>query len=204
MGEVFRLISKDVPTPAPGVKVVKAAECSSAYEATAIIDAARQRAADIEARAEADYQVRFDAGYADGLEAGKMENAEKMMETVLASVEFIENIEKTVVSVVTQSIRKIIGELDDETRIKSIVSQALTNVRGQQQVTVRVCPSDEPYVAKALAAMTSGSFLKIVADGRLDKNSCILESDLGVIDASLETQLKALEHAFSEQIEQQG
>ena len=125
-----------------------------------------------------------------------------MMETVLASVEFIENIENTVVSVVNQSIRKIIGEIDDDTRIRLIVSTALNNVRGQQKVTVRVSPKDEPAVSRALAAMTSGSYLTVVADTRLAPDSCILESDLGVVDASLKTQLTALEHAFTSKIRQ--
>ena len=48
--------------------------------------------------------------------------------------------------------------------------------------------------------MTSGSYLNVVADPRLKRDSCILESDLGVIDASLGTQLKALERAFSAKI----
>ncbi len=128
------------------------------------------------------------------------------METILSSVEFIEGIENTLVSVVNQAIRKIIGEMDDKERIVSIVRNALNTVRGQQKVTVRVSPADEQAVASALSAMTAGSsgssFLTIVADARLPRDSCILESELGVVDAGLETQLKALEHAFHSKISQ--
>lgn len=201
MDKLFRL-NTDVPSPAPGVKVLKAADVDALHDAASLIVAARAHAAEIEKKAEAVYEERFQQGYEDGVEAGKMENAEKMMETVLASVEFIESIENTVVSVVNQSIRKIIGELDDETRIKRIVGTALNTVRGQQRVTVRVNPAEEPTVSKALAAMTSGSYLTVVADPRLGPDSCILESELGVVDASLETQLKALEHAFTSKIRQ--
>ena len=201
MDPLFRL-NTDVPSPAPGVKVLKAADVDTLHDAASLIAAAKAHAAEIEKKAEAVYEERFQQGYEDGVEAGKMENAEKMMETVLASVEFIESIENTVVSVVNQSIRKIIGELDDETRIKRIVGTALNTVRGQLRVTVRVNPAEEPTVSKALAAMTSGSYLTVVADPRLGPDSCILESELGVVDASLETQLKALEHAFTSKIRQ--
>ena len=201
MDPLFRL-NTDVPSPAPGVKGLKAADVDTLPDAASLIAAAKAHAAEIEKKAEAVYEERFQQGYEDGVEAGKMENAEKMMETVLASVEFIESIENTVVSVVNQSIRKIIGELDDETRIKRIVGTALNTVRGQQRVTVRVNPAEEPTVSKALAAMTSGSYLTVVADPRLGPDSCILESELGVVDASLETQLKALEHAFTSKIRQ--
>ena len=120
----------------------------------------------------------------------------------MASVEFIEGIEGTVVDVVMQSVRKIIGEMNREDRIRAIVKTALANVRGQQKVTVRVAPSDEAVVSQALAAQTAGSFVTVVADARLEPDSCILESDLGVINASLSTQLKALEHAFNAKIRQ--
>jgi type III secretion protein L len=54
-----------------------------------------------------------------------------------------------------------------------------------------------------MTASSSGSaFLTVLADARLSRNSCILESELGVVDASLETQLKALENAFRSKIRQ--
>ena len=182
--------------PAPYVKVLKASDCETLCRVADLLNEARQEAARVAESAQAAYQARWEAGYKDGVEAGKQEHAEKMMETVLASVDFIAKIENTVVDVVNQSIRKIIGDRDDETRIRRIVGTALNNVRGEQKVTVRVAPADEPTVRQALAAMTSSAFLTIVADPRLTKDSCILESELGVIDASLATQLKALEHAF--------
>ena len=203
MAALFQLKNPSLPEPAPGTKIVKAAEYAEFCEADRIIEAALERARAIEAKAEAEYNARREAGYADGVEMGRMAHAEKMMETVLASVEFIEKIESTVVDVVTQSVRKIVGDLDEDERIRRIVATALAHVRGEQKVVVRVAPSDEPAVSAALAAMTSGAYLNVVADPRLKPSSCILESNLGVIDASLETQLKALEHAFTAKIKQQ-
>ena len=200
MERIFRLNKTELPALAPGRKVLKAEDCSELYEATQIVKAAQEKAQKILLDAQDAYAKRYQEGYAEGLEAGKMENAEKVMETVLASVEFIEHIESTVVNVVSQSIRKIIGEIDSDTRIRRIVQTALNNVRGQQKVTVRVSPRDEATVSRALAAMTAGSYVMVVADPRLAPDSCILESDLGVIDASLETQLKALENAFHNKI----
>ena len=205
MGAMFQLTANSV-CPAPGTKVLKAGEYSTLLEAGAVLEAARARAGEIEKEALEAYEQRKEEGYRDGLEEGKLEHAEKVMETVLTSVEFIENIEDTLVSVVNQAIRKIIGDIDDEERIVRIVRTALNAVRGQQKVTVRVCPADEEAVSKALSAMTAGSsdtsFLTVVSDSRLEKNACILESELGVVDASLETQLKAFENAFHSKIRQ--
>ncbi len=205
MGTLFRL-NTDSLQPAAGTKIVKAAELGQLYEASALLDAARQKAADMERAALEAYEEKKREGYADGLEEGKLEHAEKMMETIISSVEFIEGIESTLVNVVNQSIRKIIGEMEDKERIVAIVRNALNVVRGQQKVTVRVAPADEAAVLEAMAGMTAGggnSFMTVIADARLERDSCILESELGVVDASLSTQLRALENAFKSKIQQQ-
>lgn len=205
MGTMFRL-NDDSIQPAAGTKLIKSAELGQLFEASALLEAAREKAASMEKAALEAYEEKKLEGYRDGLEEGKLEHAEKMMETIISSVEFIEGIESTLVNVVTQSIRKIIGEMGDRERIVAIVRNALNVVRGQQKVTVRVSPADEEAVLQAMAAMTSSasgsSFLTVIADVRLEKDSCILESELGVVDASLSTQLKALENAFLSKIQQ--
>ena len=107
--------------------------------------------------------------------------------------------------VVSEAIRKVIGEVDENERIVRIVRNALTTVRNQQRVLIRVAPADEKPVREALAAMLtavpgSTSFVDVVADARLVRGACLLESELGVVDAGLETQLKALENAFRAKI----
>jgi type III secretion protein L len=39
-------------------------------------------------------------------------------------------------------------------------------------------------------------FLDVQADSRLSANGCVLETEIGVVDATLETQLKAIEKAL--------
>lgn len=206
MGTLFRL-NNDGIQPVAGTKRIPNSELGQLCEASELLEAARRKAAEMEKAALEAYEEKRQEGYRDGLEEGKLEHAEKMMETILSSVEFIEGIESTLVRVVNQSIRKIIGDMDDKERIVAIVRNALNVVRGQQKVTVRVAPADEAAILEAMAAMTAGSsgnsFLTVVADPRLEKDSCILESELGVVDASLSTQLKALENAFQSKIQQQ-
>ena len=204
MDALFRL-NGDAVVPAPGTRVLKASEYAALLDAQAMLDAAKKRVAEKERVAEEAYARRSEEGYRDGQEEGRLEHAEKVLETVLSSVEYIEGIEATLVRVVTAAIRKVIGELDDNERIVRIVRNALVTVRNQQRVTIRVASADEAPLREALGAMlttTPGSlhFMDIGPDARLDRGSCLLESELGVVDASLETQLKALEHALQSKI----
>ena len=114
MGAVFRLTGNTV-MPAPGVRVLRAADYARLVEANDVLAAARERAAAMAAEAEKAYEERRQAGYEDGLMEGRMEQAEKMMETAMQAVEYIEGVEAKLVGVVTSAVRKIIGELDDRT-----------------------------------------------------------------------------------------
>lgn len=204
MGTMFQLTG-DAVVPAPGVRILRADEYSRLLEAGELLAAARGRAEAIRAEAEEAYETRRREGYEDGVMEGRMEQAEKMMETAMQAVEYIEHIEETLVRVVTSAVRKIIGELDERERIVRVVRTALVSVRSRQKVLIRVCPADEPAVREALAAMIASapggvSFLDVSADPRMKPGDCILESELGVVDAGLETQLRALENALAGKI----
>lgn len=200
MGTLFQLTANSL-APAPGTRILKAHEVAVLCEAAAVLEAAKQRAEAMRLQAEEAYEVRKEEGYRDGLDEGRLENAEKLMETAMSSVAFIEGIETTLVDVVVQALRKIMGDISPEERIAGIIRQALTTVRNQQRVTVRVAPADEAAVREAFASMLQrvpgeSSFLDLLVDARLDRGACILESELGVVDASVETQLQAMENAF--------
>lgn len=198
MGTIFRLTEKKL-SPAAGTKVIKAREMDTFLESNRILEEAQVQAKKILEEAHIVYEERKQEGYEDGLMEGKLEHAEKIMETVLSSVEFIETIETTIVDIVGSSIRKVLGEIDKEELIVSVVRQALHNVRNQQKVIIRVALEDEKAVTEALALMVqtkAQGFIDIVPDSRLKHGACILESELGVIDASLDVQLTALENAF--------
>ena len=85
MGTMFRL-NDDSIQPAAGTKIIKSAELGQLFEASALLDAARQKAADMERAALEAYEEKKREGYADGLEEGKLEHAEKMMETIISSL----------------------------------------------------------------------------------------------------------------------
>ena len=206
MGTMFQMTG-GIVAPAPGTRLIRAEEYSRLLEAGELLAAARGRADAIRAEAEEAYETRRREGYEDGVMEGRMEQAEKMMETAMQAVEYIENIEETLVKVVTSAGRKIIGELDERERIVRVVRTALVSVRSQQKVLIRVCPADEPAVREALAAMIASapggvSFLDVSADPRMKPGDCILESELGVVDAGLETQLRALENALAGKIKE--
>lgn len=204
MGALFRLTNNAV-SPVAGTRVISSAEAGPLLEAGDVLAAALERAREIEEDAKRAYEEQKVKGYEDGQETCRAEYAEKVLEVALQSVEYIEGLEQTIVKVVTEAVGRVIGELDDDERIVRIVRTALSAVRSQKRVVARIAPADEKAVTEALASMIAHGpgatgFLDVIADPRLTPGSCILESELGVVDASLETQLRSLQNAFNAKI----
>ena len=203
MEAVFHRI-EGVVRPAPGTRILRAEAYASLLQAQSVLDDARAEAERIRQRAEVAYEQRQKQGYDDGVMEGQMQQAEKMLETSMQAVEYLEGLERQIVEVVTTAVRKIVGDLDDKERIVRVVRTALEQVRGRQRVLVRVCPEEEPHVREALAPMlvsaSVSAGIELVADQRMKPGSCMLESEMGVVDASLEVQLKAIENALTARI----
>lgn len=199
MGTMLRLTKDTIALP-PGRKVIKADAYALMLEASAVLEDARMRAASILAEAEAAYEQERERGYQDGLMEGRMEMTERMIDSIATSVDSLERMEITVVDVVMRSLRKILEDMDDKERVVQVVHKALGYVRSQKKVVLKVAPEEHDYVRDAmtdlLRAYPGIGFLDVVPDARLSKGACMLESDMGVVDASLETQLEGIRRAF--------
>lgn len=196
---IFRQLTNDRPTLAPGVKVLKAADFQAHLAAEEIIQQARHEAQRILSEAVTHYQEERERAYQDGLEQSKQEATEHMMELVGRSVDYFASVEDTMARIVLKAVRKILDDFEDTELVLKVVRNALNAAGGQKRVTLRVAPEQkeavEARVHRILAGFPNIGFVEVVADRRLGKGGCVVESEVGVVDASVETQLDALENA---------
>jgi flagellar assembly protein FliH len=73
---------------------------------------------------------------------------------------------------------------------------ALDRLGETARVTVRMNPDDFAVTAQARAAQLAGSNVSVVADARIGRGGCRVESDLGVMDAGVEEQLREVARAL--------
>lgn len=185
---------------APGTRILRAAEVSAWADSEAMLAAAQARADAIVAGAEEALEQERRRGYEQGLAEARLEQAEKMIDTVSRTVDYFAKVESDMVALVMASVRKIMGDFDDSQRVVIAVKSALSVVRNQKQMTLRVHPQQvdalRAHVNELLAAYPGVGYLDIVADGRLSSEACILESEIGMVEASIEGQIAALQGAF--------
>lgn len=201
------LIPRDPLTPRaaagridPALRVLRAADHAAWADAEQLLAQARAQADEIVGGAQAAFEAERERGYQEGRESALLDQAEKMIETVGRTVEYFAGVENEMVELVMSAVRKVVDGFDDREKVMVVVRNALAVVRNQKQMTLRLNPAEVDTVREQindlLAAYPGVGYLDILADGRLARGACILESEIGMVEASLEGQIHALRQAF--------
>ena len=123
-----------------------------------------------------------------------------MLKVVSRTIGYLSDVEKALAGILMSGIKKIIGEFDPDEMAVNLVRNALQHVRNEKQVTIRIPPSQfnmvKSRVNEILAEYKGVGFIDLVSDERLSTGDCIMESDIGVVDASVDLQLEALQKRF--------
>ena len=192
-------------SPQPGQKVLKSADYAVLAQAEDIVRLAELEAESIRAAAQDAYESEKKRGYSDGLDAGKMETAAQMVDTVAAGVDYLAGLENRIVDLVMHAVRKIIDGFDDKDRVLGLVRKALSYAHSQKRVVLRVCPEDAEIMQEQLRDLLRDfpgiGILDLAPDPRLGKGACVLESELGLVDAGLDVQLAGIRKAFQRQLQ---
>lgn len=186
-------------------RLVKAADVATVQSAAEIIAAAEADAQRIREEAKAAFEEEKKRGYEKGLADGKMEIAMLKLEQVDSSVAFMESVEKKMADVVMKALKSFVVEIGDKELVVQIVRKTMNAViRTQRQVVLKVAPEMVETVRSRIAefriAYPTVETFDVVEDPRLKGPACILETEAGVADASVETQLAAIENSLKKHI----
>lgn len=193
-------LEKSSATIVPTARVLKKDEHALIIEAQRIIDVAHHEASLIKQQAITETEAARQEGFAKGQEEGKAAIADQILTTMSQSQAYFAKVEGIMVDLVMRAVRSVIGDLNQRDVAERIVRKALESTRNENQVTVRVSPkhADElkARINQIVQAFPKIQFLDVQSDSRLPDQGCVLETEIGVVDASLETQLKAIEKAL--------
>lgn len=182
-------------------------------DARAQVDAARQEADNIRAQAQTDAaNIRENArqegaqqGYQDGIAQADQETNQRMAQ--------LEQKEKDLESVYETKIQELEPQfIDTLTGIyehifhvelqgyRDILSYLITNtmrkIEGNRSFFIHVSKEDYPFVSmqkkQITASVASGSSVEVVEDLTLSKNQCLIETEDGIFDCGVSTQLTEL------------
>lgn len=182
-------------------RLVKSHDVATVRNAEEIIAAAEAEAERIREDAKAAFEAEKKRGYETGLQNGKMEIAMQKLDLVDQSVAFMESVESKMADVVLKALKSFVTEVGDKEMVIQIVRKTMAAViRTQRQVTLKVAPEMVASVKARLAELRADyptiESMDVVEDSRLTGPACVLETEAGVADASVDTQLAAIERSL--------
>ncbi len=175
---------------------------------------ARGRAKKIEDEAEK-------RGYGEGFKKGRedaarevasiVESMKKTIESLTETrTEFFAKAEKEMVDLVTVvSSEIVLREIKkDENIIADVLRKAVEEIHIQQKIKVRVNPTDLENVRnmeeKLLEEVESIKGVEFAADRKITQGGCVIETNIGTLDATLENRLMAVHRSLREQLGKKG
>lgn len=203
------LIKKNDFTLQSDRRIVKASDAATVRTAEEIIAAAEAEAARIREEAKVAFEAEKKRGYEEGIQNGKAEIAMMKIDQVDQSVKFMASVEDRMADVVMKALRLFTVEVGDREMVVQIVRKTMSAViRTQRQVTLRVAPelveTVRSRVEELRTAYPTVETFDVVEDPRLKGPACILETESGVADASVETQLAAIEKSLKRHLSGDG
>ena len=184
---------------------MKAADAATVCSAAGIIAGAEAEAARIREEAKAAFEAERKRGYEKGLADGKIEISMLKLEQVDQSVAFMEGVEGKMADIVMKALKSFMVEVGDSEMVVQIVRKTMNAViRTQRHVTLKVAPEMVDTVRARIAELRTAyptvETFDVVEDPRLKGPACILETEAGVADASVDTQLAAIETSLKRHI----
>lgn len=190
----------------------------SSAEVAATIDAERERVlaeaqaqadallADAQAQADdllAQAQAQFDGAWQQGFDQGTQDAAAHWASQQLQAAE---SRRRTLVrqserlsGIVSMAVERVIEQEDRSALYRRSLRTIAKLVKDSPLLTLRVPEADRDNAQRAVAELSAqlpqGTTIEVVADALMPEGACRFESDSGVIDAGLDTQLAAIRRA---------
>lgn len=145
----------------------------------------------------------------EGRLAGREESASRIEESLATLNEAVKERKKIVkdaegeilrlaLKIAEQIIRSEVSLHRDVTL--NIVSEAISRVSDREQIIVRVNREDAEYIKRykdRLSGMLDGvKSFSVIEDANIEPGGCVIETNLGFIDARIATKLRSIEEAL--------
>ncbi len=160
------------------------------------------------------YEQGFEAGKAEVTRVLQAEYERKVQEVVAAFTSLVREFEleierydrdfdEAIVTLALAIARRVVArEIEiDEGAVLARSREAIRKIIGVEKIKIHVNPSDEEYIRghrnELSAYADSVKEIVIEADNKVERGGCIIESELGNIDARVSTQFDIIEEALA-------
>lgn len=163
------------------------------------------------------YEESREKGYREGFEKGIKDADEKIKNLVeeykksLNSLNTLrekiyEEAQSEMILIVKEALKKIVASeiKSSEEFILNVVKETVKNVVETKKIVIKVSPEDYRYLSEnreKLDSSLSGKEIELVEDPAITRGGCIIQTDMGEIDSTVETKLEEVLNILEEKNE---
>jgi type III secretion protein L len=176
--------------------IIPREQFSAMLNAQELVAEAGRHAQALRAQAESELAAARARGHAQGLEAARSEFAASVVEATARLESAYIGLEARIANTVMDALQRILGEVGEAQRMRSMIARALAAVAHDKPVRLLVAAADFETAQRELAALRHEyprvDVVELQKSAQAEPGSCVLESEYGRVDASLATQLAAV------------
>ena len=178
-------------------RLLPASEVGIALDAAALLEASRAEGERLRAEAARDAQRLREETLRTARAEFEAEAQDRLFAIAEAAVEQLARTEERIIALALTIARRVIGELPEAEVAERIARATLRRAAGSGAVRLRIAPAHAAVLRERLAALTEDGALRlevtVVEDPQITDAGCILETDAGLLDATMDSQLAAIE-----------
>lgn len=141
-----------------------------------------------------------DDAYRKGMARAEQEAAQRWTHAEVERLRLLKSMQPALSEIIADAVSLLAKEVDRKAFVARALDVLQGPLRNMDWAKLRVHPEMVPMAEAALAQFDAqtglGRLARVVADDTLPKDACLLESELGTVDASLSTQLLAIRTAI--------
>lgn len=181
-------------------KIIKAETYSRLLDATAlqaeVNDYAERKRANID---EEIAQARL-LGYQDGLAQANRDFAARMTDNVMRLEATYIGLEARLVNTIMNTLKSILGTLDENLLLEKLVRQLIQTTGQEKKLSLRVSAGQFEQTNQILKEILSEyphiEFIDVMKDPNMRPGGCVIETEYGAVDGSLEQQLNTIRQSL--------
>lgn len=167
-------------------------------QAQSQVQAGTQQALELVEQARASIEVSGREAREEAEREGARRWHERHEELAARGAQMLADINERLAGVVVTAVERVIAAESRSALFERALKTVHSLMRGATAMTLRLHPDDQPAAQEALAAVQAqGPGVELLPDATLQSGTCLFESELGVLDASLSVQLEGLRLALT-------
>ena len=167
---------------------------------TQVLEEARAVLAQAREHSQAIREQAFAAGYAEGAAQAQAASVRHLADTQHVAQRFVRSSQQRIVNLALGILARIAPTLGQNELVTALLAEALTAVTAEESLRVYVAPGAAAATEVALAEWQREHSrlepVRVIADPTLETFGCVVESELGRIEAGLSAQLAAVQTAL--------